>query len=447
MHGLALAANHFEIEIDGVADRVRRSDIEIFDVEKAAELFPDFAEKIFLVEGGAEGAADFVEDVEFLGATRGLLNKVAIFDGHADLVAEGEKEAEFSGGEAAIVGSAEEEEAEGLLLGLKTDDDDAAEAVLQSEFAEAAKRLIVFERGEVVVAQVAEAEESAETGDEADEIVVEAFFLGDVAESVGNARGDDGGGAGGIAVMEKERAGRKANDAEDAVESLGEHALNFTADEAGGGEIEIGEGEHVALDAAFLFLVDGHDEEHADEGDRDGGDGEDRVANKFLRGLQQEEQQKDDTPQREGHAEKAIRKGFVMAALVPEDEADGDVEKGGGNERRDREDLESVGRGPKSKDCGGSDGGLEPEFVVRVELRAEEEADGGETEERVIQGSEDDIGADPGRKSGAEIVESIEGPANGPIEKIVLALEGINVGEEHTDEECSEKQAEGDYTL
>jgi len=44
-------------------------------------------------------------------------------------------------------------------------------------------------------------------------------------------------------------------------------------------------------------------------------------------------------------------------------------------------------------------------------------------------------------------VESVEGPADGPIDKIVLALEGINVGEEHSDEECSEKQAERDYAL
>src|ERR1700719_4440049 len=82
-----------------------------------------------------------------------------------------------------------------------------------------------------------------------------------------------------------------------------------------------------------------------------------------------------------------------------------------------------------------------------VKLRAEEEANGGESEERVVQGTEDDVGANPGRKSGAEIVESVESPADGPIEKIVLALEGINVREEHSDEERSEKQAEGDHIL
>jgi len=84
---------------------------------------------------------------------------------------------------------------------------------------------------------------------------------------------------------------------------------------------------------------------------------------------------------------------------------------------------------------------------VRIKLRAEEETDRGETEKRVIEGAEDDVGADPGRKSGAEIVESIEDPADGPIEKIVLALEGIDVGEEHSYQERSEKQGECDHTL
>src|SRR5206468_3119421 len=109
---------------------------------------------------------------------------------------------------------------EGVLLGLETDDNDAAEAVLQSEFTEAAKRLVIFERGEIVVAQIAEAEQAAETGNEADEIVVEAFFLGDIAEGVGDTGRNDGSGAGGVAVMEKKRTGRKADDAEDAIKSL-----------------------------------------------------------------------------------------------------------------------------------------------------------------------------------------------------------------------------------
>jgi hypothetical protein len=256
--------------------------------------------------------------VEFLGAAGSLLDEITVFNGHADLVAEGEEEAEFGGSEAAVVGSAEEKKTKGMLFGLKADDDDAAEAVFQGEFAEAAKRLVIFEGGEIVVTQIAEAEEAAEAGDEADEIVVEAFFLSDVAERVGNAGGDDGSGTGGVAVMEKKSAGRKADNAEDAVKSLGQHALNFAADETGGGEVEIGEREHVALDAALFLLVDGHDEEHADEGDGKSGNDEDRITDEFLRGLQKEEGEEDDAPGREGQTEEAIRESFMVAAFVPE---------------------------------------------------------------------------------------------------------------------------------
>jgi len=55
----------------------------------------------------------------------------------------------------------------------------------------------------------------------------------------------------------------------------------------------------------------------------------------------------------------------------------------------------------------------------------------------VIQGTEDDVGANPGRKSRAEIMESVDGPADGPIDEIVLTLEGVDVGEEHSNEERS----------
>jgi hypothetical protein len=53
VHGAALTAKHFKFKIDGVADRVRGSDIEVINVEEAAELFPDFQEELVLVERGA----------------------------------------------------------------------------------------------------------------------------------------------------------------------------------------------------------------------------------------------------------------------------------------------------------------------------------------------------------------------------------------------------------
>src|SRR5208283_1993434 len=101
--------------------------------------------------------------------------------------------------------------------------------------------LVFFEGGEIVLAEIAKAEQTAEAGDEADEIVVEPFFLCHAAEFIGNAGGNDGSGPGGVAVMEKKRTSGKANHAENAVVGLREHALNFAADEAGSGEIEVGE--------------------------------------------------------------------------------------------------------------------------------------------------------------------------------------------------------------
>ena len=74
-------------------------------------------------------------------------------------------------------------------------------------------------------------------------------------------------------MVEEQRACGKAHDAKDAVQSLREHTLDFAADKTRGGEVEVGECEHVALDTALLFFVEGHDHEHSDKGA--GGGGED----------------------------------------------------------------------------------------------------------------------------------------------------------------------------
>src|SRR5580704_2703214 len=118
------AVGHLDIEAHFVAKRVQRANIKILDVKKAAELFPDFAQEIFLVESRAEGPANLVEDVQLLGAAGGLLDEVAILNGHADLVAEREKQAVFGGSKAAGIRSAQEQYAKGLLLSLKADSHD-----------------------------------------------------------------------------------------------------------------------------------------------------------------------------------------------------------------------------------------------------------------------------------------------------------------------------------
>jgi len=75
--------------------------------------------------------------------------------------------------------------------------------MFESEFAETANGLVLFEGGEIVVAEITETEEAPEAGDEADKIIVEPLLLGDAAELIGKAGGDDGGGPGGVAVMKE----------------------------------------------------------------------------------------------------------------------------------------------------------------------------------------------------------------------------------------------------
>ena len=104
--------------------------------------------------------------------------------------------------------------------------------------------------------KIAEAEQAAETRDQADEVVVEALFLRNAAEFVVEADGDDRRGALRIAVMQEQCARGQTHDAEDAIESLRKHALDFATDKAGGGQIEIRERQHVALDAALFFFVE-----------------------------------------------------------------------------------------------------------------------------------------------------------------------------------------------
>ena len=85
------------------------------------------------------------------------------------------------------------------------------------------------------------------------------------AEFLGEASGHDGCGTVGIAVMKKHGARGQAHHAEHSIERLRQHALDFAANETRGGQVEIGEREHIALDPALLLLVDGHHLQHGYE--------------------------------------------------------------------------------------------------------------------------------------------------------------------------------------
>src|SRR5262247_3621378 len=67
----AHATDDLQLETHFVAPGIERGDIEVFHVEQPAKFLPYLAEQILLVEGGAEGPADFVEDMKLLGTARG----------------------------------------------------------------------------------------------------------------------------------------------------------------------------------------------------------------------------------------------------------------------------------------------------------------------------------------------------------------------------------------
>jgi hypothetical protein len=168
-----------------VAKRIERADVKVLDVKQAAELLPDFTQEIILIESGAESAANLVQNVKLLGAAGSLLNEEAVFDGHADLVAESQQESVFGGGKPTAVRSAKEKNAKGVLLGLQADGHDAAKTLREGQLAEAAYGLFAFESGDgVVIAKIAETQKAAETRNESNEIIVKPLLLRGPAEVI-----------------------------------------------------------------------------------------------------------------------------------------------------------------------------------------------------------------------------------------------------------------------
>src|ERR1700739_1759073 len=263
--------------MDDIPGRIERRKIEILHVEKTAKFFPDLAEQVLFVQGGTEGAANFVEDVELFRAARGLLNQIAVLDRHADLVSESEKQTQFGGSEAAAIRRAKQQEAECLLLGLEADHHQAAQAMFDGEFTKTADGFVLFERREVVVTQITKTQQAAQARNQSYKIVIEALILRRPAEFLRKTRGNDGSRAAWIAMMEEHGPRGKANHSQHAIERLGQHALNFAANEARGSQVEIGQSEHIALDPSLFLFVNGHYLKHGNERGRNAGNGQDGV--------------------------------------------------------------------------------------------------------------------------------------------------------------------------
>src|ERR1700732_1866529 len=118
--------------------------------------------------------------------------------------------------------------------------------------------------------------------------------------------------------MKEKSASGKSNDATNAVQGLREHALNFTANKTGSGQVEIGKREHIALHAAFFFFINRHHQKHGNECGGDYADGTDGCPDNFRGDLQDMQGKKEDAPGGESEGQQAIRESFVMPAFFPE---------------------------------------------------------------------------------------------------------------------------------
>src|ERR1700758_5079347 len=104
---LPLAFQHFNLESHFVGLAIIEGNEETAHVEQSANFRIDALEENLRLQRGAQRSADFIQDVQLFAAAGGLLNQVAIFDRHANLVSKGEQKPELGGGEIAVVGGSE----------------------------------------------------------------------------------------------------------------------------------------------------------------------------------------------------------------------------------------------------------------------------------------------------------------------------------------------------
>ena len=104
LFGSSFAVAHFDFKSDFVAGRIVQRNAEMIHVEQALHFVQNGFKQRVRIQRGAQRAADFVEHVKLLRAARGLLDQIAIFDGHADLMAQRQQQAQFRRGKTAAIG-------------------------------------------------------------------------------------------------------------------------------------------------------------------------------------------------------------------------------------------------------------------------------------------------------------------------------------------------------
>src|SRR5258706_11150819 len=178
--------------------------------------------------------------MKLFGAARRLLNEVTVFDRHPNLMAQREQEAKLGCGKRAAVGRAEEQHAESLFLGLQTDSYNRAQTLAHGKLPETPEGFFSLERSPGgIAAQIAKYNQAAQSGNQVHQMIVQTLFLRGGTKIFRKSDGDDRSGPLGIAVMQEQRSRRHTHNAQNALEGVRQHLLNFGANETGSRQIHI----------------------------------------------------------------------------------------------------------------------------------------------------------------------------------------------------------------
>src|ERR1700730_5415888 len=148
-----LTLGHFDLEPHFLAVLVVESDKEAANVENTAHFRRNPFQQCIKLERRAEGAPNFIQNVELLAATRRLLDQVAILDRHADLVPETEKQPQFRGREIAILPRSQQQNPKDSLFCLQADADHRMQPLPKQQPTQLTEGSLFFERFPIRVAR------------------------------------------------------------------------------------------------------------------------------------------------------------------------------------------------------------------------------------------------------------------------------------------------------
>src|SRR5580704_12532056 len=180
-------------------------------------------------------------------------------------------------------------------------------------------------------------------------------------------------------MMKEKCARREPHNAQHAVQSLRQHALNLCADKTRGCEVQVRERQHVAFDAAPFFFIESYDHEHRDE-------------SKGHRGCRLERSRMNEVetnchngPHDKGNGKQPIGKSLLAKALLPEDVGHREKYPCKWKNQWDVDPGESVGRSPKNQHTSCSCRRQAPQPTPSVELGPKKEKDPRGGREKLIE--------------------------------------------------------------